>query len=82
MFFNGIFIEFIGRALDDVQRVVWALSQTGAEAVISGNIGCITQIQTHLQPPLPVWHTMQLLAVDDFQRPLRAGRNATTAAVT
>jgi glycolate oxidase iron-sulfur subunit len=37
---------------------------TGAEAVASGNIGCLTQLQTHLRAlgkPLPVWHTMQVL---------------------
>jgi glycolate oxidase iron-sulfur subunit len=34
---------------------------TGAEAVIAGNIGCITQIQSHLSKPLPVYHTMELL---------------------
>lgn len=44
------------------QRKAERIRQTGAEAVISGNIGCITQIQNHLHPPLPVWHTMQLLA--------------------
>ncbi len=38
--------------------------QTGAEAVATGNIGCLTQIRTHLQrlnQPLPVWHTLELL---------------------
>jgi glycolate oxidase iron-sulfur subunit len=37
---------------------------TGAEAVISGNIGCLTQIQTHLarqERPLPIYHTLQIL---------------------
>jgi glycolate oxidase iron-sulfur subunit len=36
----------------------------GAQAVITGNIGCLTQIRTHLgqrQQPLPVWHTMEVL---------------------
>ncbi len=37
--------------------------QTGADRVVSGNIGCITQLQTHLPPGLPVLHTMQLLAM-------------------
>lgn len=39
---------------------------TGAAAVISGNIGCLTQIQTHLarqQRPLPIYHTLQILDV-------------------
>ncbi len=38
---------------------------TGAATVISGNIGCLTQIQTHLarqQRPLPIYHTLQILA--------------------
>jgi glycolate oxidase iron-sulfur subunit len=37
---------------------------TGAQAVATGNIGCMTQLQTHLQAldqPLPVWHTMEVL---------------------
>ena len=37
---------------------------TGAQAIVTGNIGCMTQIQTHLAAlgqPLPVWHTMELL---------------------
>lgn len=36
----------------------------GAQAVITGNIGCLTQIRTHLgnqRRPLPVWHTMEVL---------------------
>lgn len=38
---------------------------TGAEAVVSGNIGCLTQISTHLAElgrPLPIYHTVELLA--------------------
>ena len=37
---------------------------TGAEAIITGNIGCLTQIAAHLQRlgrPLPIWHTVELL---------------------
>lgn len=37
---------------------------TGAELVVTGNIGCMTQIQTHLKAlgqPLPVWHTIEIL---------------------
>lgn len=44
------------------RRKAERIAQTGAEAVISGNIGCITQIQTYRQQPIPVWHTMQILA--------------------
>ncbi len=38
---------------------------TGAQAVVTGNIGCMMQIRTHLAAagqPLPVWHTVELLA--------------------
>ncbi len=38
--------------------------RTGAQAVITGNIGCLTQIRSRLEAqgkPLPVWHTMELL---------------------
>ncbi len=41
-----------------------AILATGAEVVATGNIGCMTQIRTHLRErgrPLPVLHTVQLL---------------------
>lgn len=37
---------------------------TGAEAIVTGNIGCITQITAHLQRlgrPLPIWHMVEVL---------------------
>lgn len=37
---------------------------TGAEAIVTGNIGCMTQIAAHLARlgrPLPMWHTVQVL---------------------
>jgi glycolate oxidase iron-sulfur subunit len=37
---------------------------TGAQAVVTGNIGCMTQIRTHLEllgRPLAIWHTIELL---------------------
>jgi glycolate oxidase iron-sulfur subunit len=37
---------------------------TQAQAVVTGNIGCLIQIRIHLQRqgrPLPVWHTLELL---------------------
>ena len=43
------------------QRII----ETGAEMIVSGNIGCLTQIRTHLAQknrPLPIYHTIQLLA--------------------
>jgi glycolate oxidase iron-sulfur subunit len=52
----------IARALGD-QKVA-NIASTGAEAVITGNIGCIMQIRTHLKNsghPLPVLHTMEVL---------------------
>jgi glycolate oxidase iron-sulfur subunit len=48
------------------QRKAQAILDTGAEAVVTGNIGCMTQIETHLRrlgAPLPVYHTVELLAM-------------------
>ncbi len=47
------------------QRKVRNIVQTGAQAVITGNIGCMVQIERHaaaLGAPLTVLHTMQVLA--------------------
>ncbi len=43
------------------QRKAQYILNTGARAVVTGNIGCMTQIQAHLTEPLPVYHTMQIL---------------------
>ncbi|MCB0061836.1 MAG: glycolate oxidase subunit GlcF [Caldilineaceae bacterium] len=46
------------------ERKVRNILTTGAQAVVTGNIGCMTQIENHLAgqgQPLPVLHTMQLL---------------------
>lgn len=46
------------------QMKAQSIIDTGAELIVSGNIGCMTQIRTHLaqrERPLPVLHTMQLL---------------------
>lgn len=46
------------------QRKAEAILGTGAQAVVTGNIGCMTQIDSHLQrlgKPLPVFHTVELL---------------------
>ncbi len=46
------------------ERKARNILSTGAQAIATGNIGCMTQIQTHLQAlgnPLPVWHTMEVL---------------------
>jgi glycolate oxidase iron-sulfur subunit len=44
---------------------------TGADAVVSGNIGCLIQLRSHLsqlnrgnggiRKPIPVWHTIELI---------------------
>jgi glycolate oxidase iron-sulfur subunit len=46
------------------ERKARNLAETGAEIAVTGNIGCLTQIETHLAPrpePLRVLHTMELL---------------------
>lgn len=43
------------------QRKTCHILSTGAQAVVTGDIGCITQIQAHLPKPLPVYHTMEVL---------------------
>ena len=38
---------------------------TGADVIVTGNIGCMTQIRTHLvrqNRPIPIMHTIELLA--------------------
>ena len=51
-------------AADLGRRKSEAILSTGPHAVASGNIGCLTQIETHLrrqQQFIPVLHTMQVL---------------------
>ncbi len=46
------------------RRKAESILATGAEAVASGNIGCLMQLGNHLERlgrPLPVYHTVQLL---------------------
>ena len=46
------------------QRKAQNLLATGAEVIVSGNIGCLTQLQNQLKDlgnPLPMMHTVQLL---------------------
>jgi len=53
-------------AADLGRRKAAAIESTGAQAVATGNIGCMTQIATHLasgQTPIPVYHTMEVLAM-------------------
>ncbi|GAO76427.1 glycolate oxidase subunit GlcF [Meiothermus ruber] len=50
---------------------------TGAELVVTGNIGCFTQIQTHLRKlgrEIPVLHTLELLDRAYTQSPILPGR--------
>ena len=52
----------IARQLGD--RKVARILDTGADAVVTGNIGCLMQIQAHLRRhslDLPVYHTMTIL---------------------
>ncbi|MXX26694.1 MAG: 4Fe-4S dicluster domain-containing protein [Caldilineaceae bacterium SB0668_bin_21] len=45
-------------------RKARAILSTGAQAVITGNIGCMTQIDNHLRrlgKQLPIYHTVELL---------------------
>lgn len=54
----------IARTLGD--RKAAHLLSTGAQAVITGNIGCMTQLRARLGAagkPIPVWHTMEALAM-------------------
>jgi glycolate oxidase iron-sulfur subunit len=46
------------------QRKVKNILKSGAQAVVSGNIGCIVQLTNHLRDvehPIPVFHTMELM---------------------
>jgi len=46
------------------QRKARNVVSTKAEGVVMGNIGCMMQIQTHLNElgqPLPIWHTVEVL---------------------
>lgn len=46
------------------ERKAKNILKTGAEAVASGNIGCLAQISLHLEgmgQALPVWHTVEVL---------------------
>ena len=46
------------------ERKARAIQASGAESLVTGNIGCMTQIASHLDKighPLPILHTMQLL---------------------
>jgi glycolate oxidase iron-sulfur subunit len=47
------------------ERKAHNILSTGAQAVASGNIGCMVQMRTHLGnlgQAIPVWHTMEVLS--------------------
>lgn len=44
------------------RRKARRIEQSGAHTAVSGNIGCITQLQTFLPAHIPVSHTLELLA--------------------
>ncbi len=43
------------------QRKAHNILSTGAAAVATGNIGCMMQIRSHLEQPIPVYHTMEVI---------------------
>jgi glycolate oxidase iron-sulfur subunit len=46
------------------ERKVQHILSTGAQAVATGNIGCMVQLRSHLAAigqPIPVWHTIEVL---------------------
>jgi glycolate oxidase iron-sulfur subunit len=48
------------------KRKAESIVATGAQALAAGNIGCLVQIQNRLAAaghPLPVYHTIQVLAL-------------------
>jgi glycolate oxidase iron-sulfur subunit len=58
------------------QRKARALSATGADLIATGNIGCLTQLESHLaraDHPIPVRHTVEIL---DSAYSARARRDA------
>lgn len=57
-------LEHPAIAMELGRQKVNSILATGAEAVVTGNIGCLTQLQTHLRlqgSQLPVYHTLELL---------------------
>jgi glycolate oxidase iron-sulfur subunit len=52
-------LEHPGTAAELGRRKAAAIRATAPDAVASGNIGCLTQIEQHLE--IPVYHTVELL---------------------
>jgi glycolate oxidase iron-sulfur subunit len=43
------------------RRKAAAILATGADCVLTGNIGCLTQLRAHLPPGTPIMHTIEFL---------------------
>jgi glycolate oxidase iron-sulfur subunit len=63
------------------ERKARNLLDTGADAIATGNIGCLVQIKHHLQAldtdgakPIPVWHTIEVLDRAYRSLPIAADR--------
>jgi glycolate oxidase iron-sulfur subunit len=57
-------LEQPGLARQIGERKARNILATRAQAVVTGNIGCMTQLQTQLArlgEPMPVWHIMEVL---------------------
>ncbi len=57
------------------RRKAQAILRTGADAVVTGNVGCMVQLEAHLRAlgqPLPVLHTVEVLDRAYAGEPLRS----------
>ena len=54
-------LEQPATAVELGRRKASAIRTTGASLVATGNIGCITQIESHLGSALPVRHTVEIV---------------------
>jgi glycolate oxidase iron-sulfur subunit len=43
------------------RRKAAAILATGADRIVTGNIGCLTQLRAHLPPGTPLMHTIVFL---------------------
>ena len=58
------------------QRKAEAILSTGAQAVVTGNIGCMTQIESHLRrigKPLPIYHRLSFWPAVKREKKTTAG---------
>lgn len=54
-------IEQPAMAAELGRRKAAVVLATGADVVVSGNIGCLTQLQKHIESPVRICHTMRFL---------------------